>query len=292
MTTEREAAAALTPLMPPTEPLMPPTEALMPSTEPLAAPPPVAEAVAAPSVEAAPIPAASPVAAPAPIAEPEPQRVTPGPTTASGERVPQMLERTRRRSSRRRRAPVFTPQEVELIDYKDVDKLKKLLSDRGKIEPRRKTGLMAKDQTRLAREIKRARHMALLPYTADHMRLTSRYRMVTRMAERAARAAEPTPIDDDAAAPDMEAVDRAPEPTPVTAAPAPEPAPVASVPVAEPPTPVAAAPAPEPAPVAAAPAAEPTPVAAAPAAEPTPVAAAPAADPPTPAAAEEGSAPA
>ena len=258
MTTEREAAAALTPLMPPTEPLMPPTEALMPSTEPLAAPPPVAETVAAPSVEAPPIPAASPIAAPAPIAEPEPQRVTPGPTTSSGERVPQMLERTRRRSSRRRRAPVFTPQEVELIDYKDVDKLKKLLSDRGKIEPRRKTGLIAKDQTRLAREIKRARHMALLPYTADHMRLTSRYRMVTRMAERAARAAEPTPIDDDAAAPDTEAVDRAPEPTPVAAAPAPEP------------TPVAAAPVPEPAPVAAAPAPE----------------------PPTPAAAEEGSAPA
>ena len=269
MTTEREAAAALTPLMPPTEPLMPPTEPLMPPTEPSAAPPPVAEAVAAPSVEAAPIPAPIPAAAPAPIAEPEPQRVTPGPTTASGERVPQMLERTRRRSSRRRRAPVFTPQEVELIDYKDVDKLKKLLSDRGKIEPRRKTGLIAKDQTRLAREIKRARHMALLPYTADHMRLTSRYRMVTRMAERAARAAEPTPIDDDAAAPDVEAVDRAPEPTPVAAAPAPEP------------TPVAAAPAPEPAPVAAAPAPEPASVAAAPAPE-----------PPTPAAAEEGSAPA
>ena len=269
MTTEREAAAALTPLMPPTEPLMPPTEPLMPPTEPLAAPPPVAEAVAAPSVEAAPIPAPIPTAAPAPIAEPEPQRVTPGPTTSSGERVPQMLERTRRRSSRRRRAPVFTPQEVELIDYKDVDKLKKLLSDRGKIEPRRKTGLIAKDQTRLAREIKRARHMALLPYTADHMRLTSRYRMVTRMAERAARAAEPTPIDDDAAAPDTEAVDRAPEPTPVAAAPAPEP------------TPVAAAPAPEP-----------TPVAAAPVPEPAPVAAAPAPEPPTPAAAEEGSAPA
>ncbi len=211
MTTEQEAAAAPTPLMPP--------------TEPPAAPPPVAETVAAPSLEAAP----SPAAAPAPSPEPEPQRVTPGPTTTSGERVPQMLERTRRRSSRRRRAPVFTPQEVELIDYKDVDKLKKLLSDRGKIEPRRKTGLTAKDQTKLAREIKRARHVALLPYTADHMRLTSRYRMVTRMAERAARAAEPAPFDDGAAASDMEAV-----------APAPEPAPVAAAPASQPPTPAAA----------------------------------------------------
>ena len=255
MTTEPEAAGALTPLMPP--------------TETPAAPPPVAETVAAPSLEAAPSPVASPAAAPAPISEPEPQRVTPGPTTTSGERVPQMLERTRRRSSRRRRAPVFTPQEVELIDYKDVDKLKKLLSDRGKIEPRRKTGLIAKDQTKLAREIKRARHVALLPYTADHMRLTSRYRMVTRMAERAARAAEPTPFDDDAAAPDTEAVAPAPEPTPVEAVPAPEP------------TAVAAAPAPEP-----------TAVAAAPAPEPAPIAPAPVSQPPTPAAAEGGSAPA
>ena len=227
-----------------------------------------------------------------------------------------MLERTRRRSSRRRRAPVFTPQEVELIDYKDVDKLKKLLSDRGKIEPRRKTGLTAKDQTKLAREIKRARHVALLPYTADHMRLTSRYRMVTRMAERAARAAEPTPFDDDAPDPGMEAAVPAPEPAPAAAAPAPEPAPVARPranrrlpqrpplrrrrsqrpPLSQPPLPqrppLPAPATPEPAPVEATPAPEPTAVAAAPAPEPAPVEPAPVSQPPTPAAAEEGSAPA
>lgn len=98
-----------------------------------------------------------------------------------------MIERTRRRG-RRRRAPVFTPQEVATIDYKDVDRLKKLISDRGRIEPRRKTGLTAKDQRKVAREIKRARQVALLPYTADHMRQTSRFRMVTRMAQRAMRA--------------------------------------------------------------------------------------------------------
>ena len=121
-------------------------------------------------------------------APPEPAptpRITPGPE--SGERLPQMIERTRRRG-RRRRAPVFTPQEVKTIDYKDVDRLKRLISDRGRIEPRRKTGLTAKDQRKIAREIKRARHVALLPYTAEHMRQTSRFRMVTRMAQRAMRA--------------------------------------------------------------------------------------------------------
>ena len=152
--------------------------------------------------------APSPPAAPPP---PERQRITPGPTTTTGERVPQMLERTRRRS-RRRRAPVFTPQEVVNIDYKDVDKLKKLISDRGKIEPRRKTGLTAKDQTKLDREIKRDRYIALLPYTAAHMRQTSRYRMVARMAERAARMAEPAPPPQPAA--------ESPPPAPVSAEPA------------------------------------------------------------------------
>jgi small subunit ribosomal protein S18 len=119
---------------------------------------------------------------PAPTTTP---RIMPAPE--SGERLPQMIERTRRRG-RRRRAPVFTPQEVKTIDYKDVDRLKKLLSDRGRIEPRRKTGLTAKDQRKIAREIKRARQVALLPYTAEHMRQTSRFRMVTRMAQRAMRA--------------------------------------------------------------------------------------------------------
>ena len=211
-----------------------------------AAPPPPAPAPVAPPTAPLAAPAVEP-AAPAPPTEPapEPQRVTPGPTTAAGERGPQMVERTRRRG-RRRRAPVFTPQEVENIDYKDVDKLKKLISDRGKIEPRRKTGLTAKDQTKLAREIKRARHMALLPYTADHMRLTSRYRIATRMAERAARYADPPPP---AEAPPTESDPPAPATQPAPApvaeavpAPASEP-PAAPAPVAEPapPAPVAEA---------------------------------------------------
>jgi len=54
------------------------------------------------------------------------------------------------------------------IDYKDVSRLRKYISDRGKIEPRRRTGVCAKHQRRLAMAIKRARFLALLPYTAAH----------------------------------------------------------------------------------------------------------------------------
>ncbi len=58
------------------------------------------------------------------------------------------------------------------IDYKEVGRLSKqrYISDRGKIEPRRKTGTCAKHQRRLSVALKQARQMALLPYTAEHMR--------------------------------------------------------------------------------------------------------------------------
>ena len=57
-----------------------------------------------------------------------------------------------------------------MIDYKDADKLRTLISDRGKIEPRRRTGTCAKHQRIVAIAIKRARHLALLPYVPVHMR--------------------------------------------------------------------------------------------------------------------------
>lgn len=52
----------------------------------------------------------------------------------------------------------------ELVDYKDVRKLQRFLTERGKILPRRATGLTAKQQRQVARAIKRARQIALLPY--------------------------------------------------------------------------------------------------------------------------------
>lgn len=74
-----------------------------------------------------------------------------------------------RRSPKRKRCH-FCVSGVDEIDYKAVDLLARFLSDRGKIQPRRKTGTCAKHQRRLAVAIKRARHLALLPYTAEHIR--------------------------------------------------------------------------------------------------------------------------
>ena len=64
----------------------------------------------------------------------------------------------------------FCVNKGEAIDYKDLEKLRGFISDRGKISPRRRTGTCAKHQRILARAIKRARHLALLPYVPAHMR--------------------------------------------------------------------------------------------------------------------------
>jgi small subunit ribosomal protein S18 len=79
------------------------------------------------------------------------------------------------RFGRPRYAPIrkvcsFCVDKIEAIDYKDAGKLRSYISDRGKIAPRRKTGTCAKHQRILARAIKRARHLALLPYIPEHMR--------------------------------------------------------------------------------------------------------------------------
>jgi small subunit ribosomal protein S18 len=74
----------------------------------------------------------------------------------------------------RRRVCAFCADKVDLIDYKDVTRLRKYLSERGKIEPRRKTGTCATHQRILTTALKRARHIALLPYTAEHQRFMQR----------------------------------------------------------------------------------------------------------------------
>jgi small subunit ribosomal protein S18 len=73
----------------------------------------------------------------------------------------------RRGGKRRRKVCYFTANNITHIDYKDVDLLKKFVSERGKILPRRVTGTSAKYQRKLTRAIKVARIMALLPFTAD-----------------------------------------------------------------------------------------------------------------------------
>lgn len=61
----------------------------------------------------------------------------------------------------------FCVDKVDNIDYKDIARLRRYMSERGKILPRRVTGTCARHQRELTVAIKRARHLALLPYTAD-----------------------------------------------------------------------------------------------------------------------------
>jgi small subunit ribosomal protein S18 len=56
------------------------------------------------------------------------------------------------------------------LDYKQYDMLRRYVTDAGKIRPRRQTGACAKHQRALAREVKRARHLALLPYSGEVLR--------------------------------------------------------------------------------------------------------------------------
>ena len=64
----------------------------------------------------------------------------------------------------------FTESGIEYIDYESVDMLDRYINDQGKMLPRRITGTSAKHQRQLTRAIKRARHMALIPYVADNLR--------------------------------------------------------------------------------------------------------------------------
>ena len=69
---------------------------------------------------------------------------------------------------RRRKCCRFTAEGVDQIDYKDLDTLKAYVSETGKIVPSRITGTKAKYQRQLATAVKRARYLALLPYTDGH----------------------------------------------------------------------------------------------------------------------------
>lgn len=73
----------------------------------------------------------------------------------------------RRGGKRRRKVCYFTSNNITHIDYKDTDMLKKFVSERGKILPRRVTGTSAKYQRKLTLAIKRSRIMALLPFSSE-----------------------------------------------------------------------------------------------------------------------------
>ena len=69
---------------------------------------------------------------------------------------------------RRRKFCKFTAEGTEQIDYKDIGVLKKYITETGKIVPSRITGTKARYQRQLATAIKRARYLALIPYTDSH----------------------------------------------------------------------------------------------------------------------------
>ncbi len=71
------------------------------------------------------------------------------------------------KKSSRRKVCVFCQEKVEAIDYKDVARLKKFITEGGKILPRRMSGTCAKHQRELAKAIKRARVAALLPFKGE-----------------------------------------------------------------------------------------------------------------------------
>ena len=82
---------------------------------------------------------------------------------------PERPERDNRRGGRKGRKKVcgFCVDQVESIDYKDVARLRRYISERAKILPRRVTGTCARHQRELTVAIKRARHFALLPFSSD-----------------------------------------------------------------------------------------------------------------------------
>ena len=72
--------------------------------------------------------------------------------------------RPRGRFVRRRKVCAFCVEKVTHIDYKEIDKIRRFVSERAKIEPRRRTGVCAKHQRALRVAIQRARHLALVPF--------------------------------------------------------------------------------------------------------------------------------
>jgi small subunit ribosomal protein S18 len=87
---------------------------------------------------------------------------------AQGEASPRVSRDRPRRFAFKPKVCALCAEKSE-IDYKDVGKLRRYVSDRGRIQPRRRTGACAKHQRRVALAIKRARFLALLPASPDHV---------------------------------------------------------------------------------------------------------------------------
>lgn len=78
-----------------------------------------------------------------------------------------MAQQRRGGFKRRKKVDFIVANKIEVVDYKDTELLKRFISERGKILPRRVTGTSAKNQRKVVNAIKRARVMALLPFVAE-----------------------------------------------------------------------------------------------------------------------------
>ncbi|AIS08332.1 30S ribosomal protein S18 [Lactobacillus helsingborgensis] len=78
-----------------------------------------------------------------------------------------MAQQRRGGAHRRRKVDYIAANHIDYVDYKDVDLLKRFISERGKILPRRVTGTSAKNQRKVAKAIERARIMGLLPFVTE-----------------------------------------------------------------------------------------------------------------------------
>src|SRR5438445_12057628 len=104
-----------------------------------------------------------------------------------------------RKFTPRRKVCQFCVDKIKVVDYKDLGRLRRFLSERGKIEPRRKTGTCAAHQRSLNVALKRARQLALLPFTAEHIRITGV--LVREPGAPPFRGARPRPPEVEGAAP-------------------------------------------------------------------------------------------
>ena len=143
-----------------------------------------AEAVAEPEVETVAEPEAEAATETAAAAEPA-AVASAGPDADSGRgeqetptfnRVegPAIFNRARQGNQRRNPRHVGNDVRIDEIDYKNIQVLSRFVDNYGRIHNRRKTRVTAKMQRKVTRAIKRARHLALMPYTGEHIRITGR----------------------------------------------------------------------------------------------------------------------
>ncbi len=143
---------------------------------------PEAEAVAEPEAEAVAEPEAEAVAEPEAeaVAEPEaeldagssqPEQAAPTFNRVEG---PAIFNRAKQGNQRRNPRHVGNDVRIDEIGYKNVQVLSRFVDNYGRIHNRRKTRVTAKMQRKVTRAIKRARHLALMPYTGEHIRITGR----------------------------------------------------------------------------------------------------------------------